>query len=74
MGVRCSSPDHSAVALTFACLSSGIAQAQELTAHEPSPAENDSASEASKQAANPLASAWLMQIQQNTNWLDAREQ
>src|ERR1700693_3163518 len=58
-----------AVALTFACLNSGIAQAQELIAHEPSAAENDSAAEASKQAANPLANAWLMQVQQNTNWI-----
>jgi hypothetical protein len=58
-----------AVALTFARLNSGIAQAQELTAHEPSAAENDSAAEASKQAANPLANAWLMQVQQNTNWI-----
>src|ERR1700726_1054910 len=58
-----------AVALIFACLSSGIVQAQELTAHEPSAAENDSAAEASKQAANPLANAWLMQVQQNNTWL-----
>ena len=55
--------------LTIACLESGTAQAQESTAHELPLAENDSASEASKQAANPLASAWLMQTQQNTNWL-----
>jgi hypothetical protein len=54
--------------LAFACLKSGLAQAQELTAHEPLTAENDSAAEASKQAANPLANAWLMQIQQNSNW------
>jgi hypothetical protein len=40
-----------------------------LTAPEPSAAENDSAAEASKQAANPLANAWLMQVQQNTNWI-----
>ena len=58
-----------AVALTFACLNSGIAQAQELTTHEPTAAENDSAAEASKQAANPLASVWLMQFQQNNSWL-----
>src|ERR1700730_1995502 len=57
------------VALTFACLGSGIAQAQELTAHESSAAENNSATEASKQAANPLASVWLMQFQQNSNWM-----
>jgi len=58
-----------AVALTFACLNSGIAQAQGFTAHEPLAAENDSAAEASKQAANPLASVWLMQFQQNNSWL-----
>ena len=58
-----------AVALTFACLGSGIAQAQEFTAHESSVAENDSATEASKQAANPLASVWLMQFQQNNTWI-----
>lgn len=58
-----------AALLTVACLESGAAQAQESTAHELPLAENDSASEASKQAANPLASAWLMQTQQNTNWL-----
>jgi hypothetical protein len=58
-----------ALALTFACLQSGRAQAQELTAHESSAADNNSAVEASKQAANPLANLWLMQIQQNTNWV-----
>jgi hypothetical protein len=58
-----------AALLTVAGLESGTAQAQESTAHELPLAENDSASEASKQAANPLASAWLMQTQQNTNWL-----
>ena len=57
------------IALTLACLNSSVAQAQELTAHEPSAAENNSAAEASKQAANPLASVWLMQIQQNNNWI-----
>jgi hypothetical protein len=57
------------VALTVACLNSGMAQAQELTAHETSVPGNDSAAEASKQAANPLANVWLMQIQQNTNWI-----
>ena len=57
------------VALSVVCLNSGMAQAQELTAHEPSAPENDSAAEASKQAANPLASVWLMQFQQNNTWL-----
>jgi hypothetical protein len=39
-----------AAVLTVACLESGIAQAQESTAYEPSAAENASAVEASKQA------------------------
>jgi hypothetical protein len=58
-----------AAALIIVQAASGIAQAQELTAQQPSAAENNSAAEASKQAANPLASAWLMQVQQNTNWI-----
>ena len=58
-----------AVALTVAWVGSGIAQTQELSAQEHSATENDSAAEASKQAANPLASVWLMQIQQNNNWI-----
>jgi hypothetical protein len=54
-----------AAALGVLWTGSGTAQTQEVTAHEQSPAENDSAAEASKQAANPLANVWLMQIQQN---------
>jgi hypothetical protein len=42
----------------------GMAQTQESVA-----AENQSAAEASKQAANPLANTWLMQFQQNNNWI-----
>jgi hypothetical protein len=58
------------VALAVTALESVIAQAQELTAQQPWAAENGSAAaDASKQAANPLASAWLMQIQQNSNWV-----
>jgi outer membrane putative beta-barrel porin/alpha-amylase len=49
-------------ALSFACLGSAIAQTQEATAAD------TSAAEASKQAANPLASVWLMQTQQNNTW------
>jgi hypothetical protein len=56
-----------AAALAVAWIESGMAQTQELTAQRQSAAENDSAAEASKQAANPLASVWLMQIQQNNN-------
>jgi hypothetical protein len=57
-----------AAALTFACLDSAIAHAQS-TAPEAAAAENDSTAEVSKEAANPLANVWLMQIQQNNNWL-----
>ena len=56
-------------ALTVACLQSGIAQSQDASVHEQSVAENVSATEASKQAANPLASVWLMQFQQNSTWI-----
>ena len=49
-------------ALSFAFLGSAIAQTQEATAAD------NSAAEASKQAANPLASVWLMQTQQNNTW------
>jgi hypothetical protein len=59
-----------AAVLTVACLQSVVAQAQELT--QASAAENDSA-EASKRAADPLANAWLMQVQQNTYWIGIRD-
>jgi hypothetical protein len=58
-----------AAALTFACFEPGPAQAQESSPQQLSAAENGSAAEASKQAANPLANLWLMQIQQNNNWV-----
>jgi Putative MetA-pathway of phenol degradation len=58
-----------AAALTFAFLGSGFAQTQGSTAPTESGAENDSTAEVSKQASNPLASVWLMQIQQNNNWV-----
>ena len=48
-----------AAILTVACLQSVVAPAQELTAQQPPAAETDSAAEVSKQAANPLASAWV---------------
>ena len=57
-------------ALTVAWIESGIAQTKEATSQQLPAAENDSAAEASKQAANPLANVWLMQIQQNNNWID----
>ena len=56
-------------ALIIVQAASGIAQTQDTSVHEQSVAENDSATEASKQAANPLASVWLMQFQQNNTWI-----
>jgi len=58
-----------AAALIIVQAASGIAQTREATVHEQSVAESDSATEASKQAANPLASVWLMQFQQNNTWI-----
>jgi hypothetical protein len=61
---------------------SGITQTQELTANNPSGSENHSAAatqqsgtgspssaELAKQASNPLSSGWLVQTQQNNNWV-----
>lgn len=58
-----------AAALIIVQAASGIAQTLDATVQGQSVAENDSATEASKQAANPLASVWLMQFQQNNTWL-----
>ena len=54
-----------AAALSLAWIPLGSAQTQGAAA----PAGNESAAEASKQAANPLASVWLMQFQQNNTWI-----
>ena len=61
-----------AAAVSVVWIGSGSAQTQEATAHEQSTADN-SAAEASKQAANPLASVWLMQFQQNNTWIGMPE-
>jgi hypothetical protein len=58
-----------AAAVSVVWIGSCSAQTQDSTAHEQSPAESESAAEASKQAANPLASVWLMQFQQNNTWI-----
>jgi hypothetical protein len=44
-------------------------QVAEPVATEKLTSETQSATEASKAAANPLASAWLLQWQQNNNWI-----
>ena len=57
------------VALLIASWKLGTAQGQVLAATEQSQADNASAAEVSKQAANPLSNIWLMQFQQNNNWV-----
>ena len=70
------------VLLPLAWTKSEMAQTQESAADEQSGAQNQSAasneesgtdnqsySELAKQAANPLSSGWLMQTQQNNNWV-----
>jgi hypothetical protein len=48
---------------------SGMAQTQELAANEQAGDQDQSATELAKQATNPLSSGWLMQTQQNNNWV-----
>jgi hypothetical protein len=66
--------------LVLAGIKPGVAQAQESAAHtsgtpndsaaiEPSASQDQSAAELGKQASNPLSSGWLMQTQQNYNWV-----
>jgi hypothetical protein len=68
--------------LVLAGIKSGMAQTQEsaaaqasgtpnhsAAATESSASEDQSAAELGKQASNPLSSGWLMQTQQNNNWV-----
>jgi hypothetical protein len=48
---------------------SGISQTQELAANEQAGDQHQSAAELAQQATNPLSSSWLMQTQQNNNWV-----
>ena len=54
--------------LVLAGIKPGMAQTQQTAAIEPSASE-DQAAELGKQASNPLSSGWLMQTQQNNNWV-----
>ena len=54
--------------LVLASMKPGMAQTQQTAAIEPSASE-DQAAELGKQASNPLSSGWLMQTQQNNNWV-----
>jgi hypothetical protein len=67
--------------LVLAGIQPGMAQTQESATAQTSGAPNDSAAiepsakggqtaaELGKQASNPLSSGWLMQTQQNNNWV-----
>ena len=57
------------VVLVIACAKSETAQSQSVTSSEQSNTANQSDVEISKQAANPLASRWLLGFQQNNTWI-----
>src|SRR4029450_12233663 len=55
--------------LIFACVAkAGLAQTQASTAAPPP--GDQSAAALAQQATNPFSSSWLMQVQQNNNWID----
>jgi hypothetical protein len=55
--------------LAFACLAkAGLAQTQAPNATQP--AGDQSAAALAQEASNPFASSWLMQLQQNNNWME----
>jgi Putative MetA-pathway of phenol degradation len=57
--------------LAFACVAkAGQAQTQASTTAPPSADESQSAAALAQQATNPFSSSWLMQVQQNNNWID----
>src|SRR5580700_5722781 len=59
------------VALAVACVANpGLAQTQATNATPSSADESQSTAAMAQQATNPFSSAWLMQIQQNNNWID----
>ena len=57
--------------LAFACVARpGLAQTQATTnGTQPSGDQDQSAAAMAQEATNPFSSAWLMQIQQNNNWI-----
>jgi Putative MetA-pathway of phenol degradation len=61
------------VALAFMCAANaGFAQAQATTTNgtQASGDRDQSAAAMAQEAANPFSSRWLLQIQQNNNWMD----
>jgi hypothetical protein len=59
------------VAFAVACVvKTGLAQAETANPTEPADDQSPSAAEMAQEATNPFATSWLMQIQQNNNWVD----
>ena len=61
------------VVLAFACVAkAGFAQTQATTSNgtQTSGDQDQSAAAMAQEAANPFSSRWLLQIQQNNNWMD----
>jgi len=58
-------------AFAFACVAkAGLAQTQPANATRPAADQSPSAAALAQEATNPFATSWLMQIQQNNNWVD----
>ena len=59
------------LAFAFACVAeAGLAQTQPANATPPAGGEGPSTAAMAQEATNPFAASWLMQIQQNNNWLE----
>jgi hypothetical protein len=60
------------VVIGCACATAGFAQTQATTTNrmQSSADGGQSAAAMAQEAANPFSSRWLMQIQQNNNWID----
>jgi hypothetical protein len=57
--------------LAFACVAkAGLAQTQASTTAQPSGDQDQSAAALAQQATNPFSRSWLMQVQQNNNWIE----
>jgi hypothetical protein len=59
------------LAFAFACVArAGLAQTPAANAAPPAGGEAPSAAAMAQEASNPFAASWLMQIQQNNNWVE----
>src|SRR4029453_3596737 len=57
--------------LAFACVANpGFAQTQATTTNRTQTSGDQSSAAMAQEAANPFSSRWLMQMQQNNNWID----